>query len=100
VSEFDRDHVPTITSLMIVLIDEVRGMRGELREVRGAIERGNAPSALVTQREFASLLAVSPRTFQRMKSAGELPTGVGTAKRPKWKRSDVEAFVAKLRARR
>ena len=94
--DYERDHVPTITSLLLVAIDE-------LRAIRKAVERGatsTSKDALVTPREFAAILAVSERELRRKKSAGELPKNVGAEKRPRWRRSDVEAFVAKLKPRR
>ncbi len=102
--DLGRDHRPTITSLLCVLVDGVHAMNANLVALREAIERGGAASktkdGLITPREFAEILAVDVRTLRRMRSAGELPKNVGAAKRPKWRRSDVEAFVAKLKARR
>jgi predicted DNA-binding transcriptional regulator AlpA len=94
--DYQRDHVPTITSLLMVVIDE-------LRAIRKAVERGatsTSKDALITPREFAAILAVSERELRRKNAKGELPKNVGTEKRPKWRRSDVEAHVAKLKARR
>jgi len=103
-ADLARDHVPTLTSLLIVLIDETRATNANLVALREAIERGGAAGkakdALVTPTEFAAILAVSTRELRRMRAAGELPKSVGTERRPKWRRSDVEAFVAKLKARR
>jgi len=90
------DHIPTITSLLIVLIDEVR-------ELQRIVERSGARAgrdALVTPSEFAALLALDVRTLRRMRAGNELPRSVGSAKRPRWRRSDVEAFLAKLKAKR
>lgn len=99
-----RDHVPTITSLLCVLVDGVHAMNANLVALREAIERGGAAGkakdALVTPTEFAAILAVSTRELRRMKAAGELPRAVGRANRPRWKRSDVEAHLAKLKAKR
>ncbi len=102
--DLGRDHVPTLTSLLIVLIDETRATNANLVALREAIERGGAASktkdALITPREFAEILAVDERTLRRMRSGGELPKNVGAAKRPRWRRSDVEAHLAKLKAKR
>lgn len=95
-ADYERDHVPTITSLLLVAIDE-------LRAIRKAVERGatsTSKDALVTPREFAAILAVSERELRRMKAKGELPKNVGAEKRPRWRRSDVEAHVAKLKGKR
>ena len=103
-ADLGREHVPTITSLLCVLVDGVHEMNANLVALREAIERGGATSkikdALVTPDEFAAILAVSTRELRRMKAAGELPRAVGRANRPRWKRSDVESFVARLKAKR
>ncbi len=94
--DYQRDHEPTTATLLLVVIDE-------LRAIRKAVERGatsTSKDALITPREFAAILAVSDRELRRKKAKGELPKNVGTEKRPKWRRSDVEAHVAKLKARR
>jgi predicted DNA-binding transcriptional regulator AlpA len=102
--DFARDQVPTLATLLLVLIDEARATNANLVALRDAIERGGAASktedALITPKELASILATSPRQLRRMRAAGELPRAVGTEARPRWRRSDVEAFVAKLKPRR
>jgi predicted DNA-binding transcriptional regulator AlpA len=99
-----RDHVPTITSLLCVLVDGVHEINANLLALRQAIEKRDAAAttkdALITPKELAAILATSPRQLRRMRAAGELPRAVGTEARPRWKRSDVEAYVAKLKARR
>lgn len=102
--DYERDHVPTITSLLCVLVDGVHQMNANLVALRDAIEKRDATAtttdALITPKELAAILATSPRQLRRMRAAGELPRAVGTEARPRWRRSDVEAFVAKLKPRR
>jgi predicted DNA-binding transcriptional regulator AlpA len=93
------DHAPTLTALLIIAVDELRAVNANLVAMREAIERG-AADALVTPREFASLLSTSERELRRMRAAGDLPKAVGSARRPRWRRSDVDAFLGKMRAKR
>lgn len=51
-------------------------------------------SLLITQRQFAELLGVHVRTFQRMRSDGEVPPPLAIGARPKWRRSDAERWIA------
>lgn len=70
----------------------------ELRAIRSAIETNAGQDALMRPRELAALLRVSARQLQRMRELGQLPKNVGTAKRPKWRRSDVDSHLARLKA--
>ena len=55
--------------------------------------RETAPS-LMTLRELASYLRLSPRTVQRMAAENELPPPVRiTRGRPRWRRADVDAWL-------
>jgi len=99
-ADLARDRTTTITSLLCVLVDGVHEVNANLLALRQAIERGGAKNALVTPTEFAAILAVSTRELRRMKAAGELPKNVGTERRPRWRRSDVEAHVSKMKAKR
>lgn len=102
--DYERDHVPTITSLLCVLVDGVHQMNANLVALRDAIEKRDATAtttdALITPKELAAILATSPRQLRRMRAAGELPRAVGTEARPRWRRSDVEAHLPKLKAKR
>jgi predicted DNA-binding transcriptional regulator AlpA len=99
-AQLGRDHAPTLTALLIIAVDELRAVNANLVAIREAIERGGAADALVTPAEFASLLATSERELRRMRAAGDLPKAVGSARRPRWRRSDVDAFLGKMRAKR
>lgn len=45
---------------------------------------------LVTRTEAARLLGVSPSTFDRLRSRGEVPPpSAGTQRAPRWRRSDL-----------
>lgn len=53
-----------------------------------------SPSLLVNQRELALLLSSSPRSIQRMRHEGLLPPPVKLAGRPRWRRADIERWLA------
>lgn len=65
------------------------------RNVRAlAAAQGNPPAALLTAGQTAELVGISVRTVWRLVSAGEFPSPrkIGTATR--WKRSEVEDWIA------
>ena len=52
-------------------------------------------SALIDAAELARMLAVSKPTIWRMKEAGKLPPAIAlTSQCIRWRRSDVEAWLA------
>lgn len=85
------------------LIDEVRALRSDLlaehQDARGraALE---GIDALITQEQFASILAIDARTLRRLRSAGTLPPSIPLTARPRWRRSDVERFLKGLKGSR
>ena len=53
-----------------------------------------APPELLTARDLASYLRVSPRTVQRMAAAGELPPPVPISPgRSRWRRGDIHEWL-------
>ena len=81
------------------LIDEVRALRSDLlAEQQDARARAalDGMDALITQEQFAALLAVDARTLRRMAAAGTLPPSISLTSRPRWRRSDVMKFVKGL----
>jgi len=56
------------------------------------------PALLLTARESAALLAIGISTFYTRVSKGEAPAPVraGAAARPRWRRADLESYVAGL----
>lgn len=85
------------------LIDEVRALRSDLHaehqdaRARAALE---GMDALITQEQFAAILAVDVRTIRRLNAAGELPPSISLTSRPRWRRSDVMKFVKALKGSR
>ncbi len=78
------------------LIDEVRALRQDAR----AREAREGLDALITQEQFAAILAVDVRTLRRMAAAGTLPPSISLTSRPRWRRSDVERFLKGLKGSR
>ena len=50
-------------------------------------------AALFTMSDFAERLAVSDRTFSRLKSAGRIPAAVQIGSRPRWRREEIELWI-------
>ncbi|MBI4884929.1 MAG: helix-turn-helix domain-containing protein [Actinobacteria bacterium] len=49
----------------------------------------------LTAPEFAALLRIDERTLRALRHAGEVPTPIMIGTRPRWRRADVDAWVAK-----
>lgn len=49
---------------------------------------------LLTVRQLADLLQVSTRTIWRMQSAGDLPEPVRISRSVRWRRSDIDYWLA------
>jgi excisionase family DNA binding protein len=56
----------------------------------------NPLAGLLTVKRFCELLNVSPRTFQRMRTAGRIPQLIKIGRRPYFRLVDVEAWVASI----
>ncbi len=89
-----------LVPLIEALLDEVRALRSDLlAEHQDARARAalDGMDALITQEQFAALLAVDVRTIRRLNAAGELPPSISLTARPRWRRSDVMKFVKALK---
>lgn len=79
--------------------DERAAALDEIREPRlmERVEPHPQPSApeLLTAKEVAGLLRIDPRTLRAHCRSGEAPKAVTVGTRPRWRRSDVEAWLAK-----
>lgn len=51
-------------------------------------------TSLMTADEFAELLRIDARTLRTMRNAGEIPAAIQIGSRPRWRRADVEAWLA------
>ena len=72
--------------------------RGAIRPTSGPIDEGFASPAdgplLLTAGEVAQLLNVSERSVWRLRAAGHLPKEVEILSSTRWRRSDIDAWVA------
>jgi predicted DNA-binding transcriptional regulator AlpA len=64
---------------------------------RVIVGEGAAQPALLDVKACAALLGVSVRSWQRMVERGEAPHALKIGKSARWRRSDIEAFIASLR---
>ncbi len=82
-------------ALAPMLDERINYLEDRLAErLSGTLESGSAPPPLLNQREVASYLRVSPRTLQRMISAGEFPSPIPiSASRARWRQGDVDAWL-------
>ncbi|MBL8857578.1 MAG: helix-turn-helix domain-containing protein [Planctomycetes bacterium] len=72
------------------VLEELRGLRADLRQLREA-----APTpALLTIEDLAALLRVTTRTLRTWRHAGESPQGIEIAGALRWRRADVDAWLA------
>lgn len=78
------------------LLEELRGIRAEVRQLR---EAKTAPGVLLTIDDMAALLRVSTRTLRSWRHEGELPQPLKIHGALRWRRSDVDAWIAQKDAR-
>ena len=52
------------------------------------------PSPLLTRDEMAALARVDLRTLRRLELAGDVPRAVQVGRAKRWKRADVDAWIA------
>lgn len=69
--------------------------------IAAAVERATAPAPLLLEPRAAwTLLGLSKSGFYRLVSSGELPQPVQVpGSGPRWKRCDLERWVARLKSR-
>ncbi|MBK8172744.1 MAG: helix-turn-helix domain-containing protein [Sandaracinaceae bacterium] len=80
--------------LLDALLSELRRLRADTRPPEPE------EPLLLSPREFARLIGISDRTFRRMRAEpGVLPRCVMIAGKPRWKRADVDAWVASRKSR-
>lgn len=48
---------------------------------------------LLTKRDFADILKVTPRTIDRLRAAGELPEPIGGPGHPRWELQEVVEWI-------
>lgn len=88
-----------VRQLLQDVISELRGIRAEMHMMRAEHQHAKTDHALITPSELAATLGVDARTLRRMRAAHELPAPVEVRGRPRWKRREIEAFLARMRNR-
>lgn len=81
------NHMHKLVATLDEVLRELRGLRADMHGAKN-------PSALMTKRDVCALLGCEPRTLQRMIAAGEAPQPTYVRSRPRWKRGQVEAWIA------
>lgn len=55
------------------------------------------PPPLLDRHEMTTLLSVDPRTLRRLELAGEIPRAVQIGGAKRWKRAEIDAWLAEKR---
>ncbi len=104
-SSSDRDgvHGAAHDAILADLLAELRGLRSDLQSAiaclsaqsngRSAMEHD--PAKLLTNADVACILGIDGRTFRSMRASGDAPMAIMIGTRPRWRRADVEAWIAK-----
>ena len=53
---------------------------------------------VINQNEFCAMLGIQPRTLRRKVDEGVVPAPFRVGKKPLWRRSEIETWLAKERA--
>ncbi|MBK8172767.1 MAG: helix-turn-helix domain-containing protein [Sandaracinaceae bacterium] len=112
-STFDSRAIPLLERIAVA----IEGLRCEHREDLGSLvdafrESSNGrdvdtnndaraefdPLQLLTLGEVTKLLAIDGRTLRELRNAGDAPPEISVGKRPRWRRSDVEAWLKERKA--
>jgi excisionase family DNA binding protein len=83
-----------VPDLLLVLIEEVRGLRADLRSANVEPEPARPDDVLLSARDVASLLKVSDRELRRIRAGNDFPAPVMVGRRPRFRRAAVEAWMA------
>lgn len=78
-----------LRQLLVIMIEELRGLRADARATK-------PENSLLTPGDLSELLKVDKRSLRRMASAGELPQPVTVRGRPRWRRKDIDIYIAKV----
>ena len=61
---------------------------------RPVVSMVKQPTEFLTAAEFAALLRVDQRTLRALRHAGDVPAPIMIGTRPRWRRADVDAWLA------
>jgi len=68
-------------------------LRAEFEREHAARKWDGQAGVLMSKGQVADLLGVTPRTVDRMRAMGTIPSPVDIPGRPRWARARIEAFV-------
>jgi len=57
------------------------------------VNKNNVNSLLLSVKDVAKLLGISPRQLYRLHSAGKIPLPIRTLGRPLWNRKELESWI-------
>ena len=88
---------PDVAALLQAVVDELRGLRADLRGAVGEPqpEPARPDDILLCARDVASFLGISDRGLRTLRAKGGFPEPVRVGTRPRWRRADVDAWIAK-----
>ena len=79
----------SLRQLLVIAIKELRGLRADARAAK-------PENSLLTPDDLSELLKVDKRSLRRMALAGEIPQSVTVRGRPRWRRKDIDIYIAKV----
>jgi predicted DNA-binding transcriptional regulator AlpA len=83
------------------ILEVISDLRSAVADVAAKLANQNtAPPLLVSRRNGARMLGVSPSTFDRAVRAGTLPRGLPTPGGPRWRVSDLKRWADSLKPAR
>ena len=89
-----------LRDVVVALTEDVRRLDALLRDFGGQALRAAQPPALLDKRALAACLDVSVRQVDRLVARGDLPPTLRVGSSPRWKRAQVDAYVAGATSRR
>jgi predicted DNA-binding transcriptional regulator AlpA len=66
----------------------------QLASLRATRLSGPVATDLMTAADLADVLRIDQRTLRTMRNAGQVPAAIQIGSRPRWRRADVDAWLA------
>jgi predicted DNA-binding transcriptional regulator AlpA len=82
------------------ILEVISELRSAVADVAAKLADQTGPPLLVSRRNGARMLGVSPSTFDRAVRAGTLPRGLPTPGGPRWRVSDLKRWADSLKPAR
>lgn len=93
-SPVQEQRIVSVLDALLVELRSVYGPEGHVATVAESEEREPARSLMMTADELAQELQLNVRTLRRMRLAGELPEPLQFGTRVRWRRADIEKWIA------